>query len=304
MKAGSTGVADLRDLALLVEVIDAGSITEGAHRCRMSLSAASVRITALERHYGLRLLDRRHRGVSPTPAGEALAARGRILLEEARELEAGMAARARGLENSVRLATNSSAADALTEFLAATLNRLPTTAVTLVELGSEAAVAHVLDGLSDIAVVSAVPPDGAFQTRRLWDDDLVAIGPVPSRPRCPLRLADLLREPLVGLLRGSPLQDLVDRQAHGSGTEPAYRVRLPSLGAVCAVAGTGVGCAVVPREAARRHGVSPAALYELDEPWAPRHAILVAADFSALTESTAAFVRHLLEYSPGPDGED
>ncbi|MGW8526495.1 MULTISPECIES: LysR family transcriptional regulator [Nocardiopsidaceae] len=303
MKAGPMGVADLSDLALLVEVIEAGSITDGAQRCGISLSAASVRITALERHYGLRLLDRRHRGVTPTPAGEALAARGLVLLDGARELEAGMAARARGLENSVRLATNSSAADALTEFLAATLNRLPNTAVTLVELSSEAAVAHVLDGLSDIAVVSSVPAGAACQTRRLWDDDLVAVGPASSPPRRPLRLADLLREPVVGLLRGSPLQDLVDRQAHAAGTEPAYRVRLPSLGAVCAVACTGVGYAVVPRGAARRHGVSPASLYELDEPWAPRHAVLVAADFSTLTEGTAAFVHHLLEHGPALDEE-
>ncbi|MEE2047686.1 LysR family transcriptional regulator, partial [Nocardiopsis tropica] len=89
MKAGPMGVADLSDLALLVEVIEAGSITDGAQRCGISRSAASVRITALERHYGLRLLDRRHRGVTPTPAGEALAARGLVLLDGARELEAG-----------------------------------------------------------------------------------------------------------------------------------------------------------------------------------------------------------------------
>ena len=287
---------DLRDLTLFVEVVDAGSITAGAERCGLSLSAASVRVSALERRYGLRLLDRRRRGVTPTPAGEALLDRGRGLIEQARDLESDLAARARGLQNSVRLATNSSAADALTEFLASTLNRLPDTAVTMTELSSEAAVEHVLDGLADLAVVSSYQPHGDCQTRRLWDDRLVVVGPATSAPRRPLRLSDLLREPMVGLVKGIPLQDLVDRHAHELGAEPAYRVRLPSLGAVCAVASTGVGRAVVPLACARRQAVSPAAVYELEEPWARRHAVLVARDFTDTNENTAAFVDLLLQH--------
>lgn len=291
---------DLRDLSLFVAVVEEGSITAGAERCGVSLSAASVRLSALERRHGLRLLDRRRRGVAPTPAGEALAASGRDLLERARDLEEELASRARGLRSAVRLATNSSALDALTEFLASTLNRLPGTAVTVTELSSEAAVGRVLDGLADIAVVSSVAPNAAYRTSQLWDDRLVVVGPPAPEPRRPLRLRDLLREPVVGLLRGSPLQDLVDRHAHEAGVRPAYRVRLPSLAAVCAVASTGVGRAVVPRASARRHGVSPAAVYELDEPWAPRHATLVVKDVAA-DGATAAFVDLLLRHRAARD---
>ncbi|GLU47099.1 LysR family transcriptional regulator [Nocardiopsis ansamitocini] len=287
---------NFRDLALFVEVVDTGSITAGAQRCDLSLSAASVRIASLERHFDVRLLDRGRRGVLPTPAGEALAAQGRRLLAGAEDLESGMAARARGLESTVRLVTNSSAADALVEFLAATLNRLPNTAVTMTELGSEAAVQHVLDDRADIAVVSSVPAGAPCRTRPLWDDRLVVVGPVTSAARHPLGLEEVLRDPIVGLLQGSPLQDLVDRYARGRGIEPAYRVRLPALGAVCAVASTGAGRAVVPRESARRHGVSPAALYELQEPWARRSATLVVKDSDSASRSTAAFVDLLLRH--------
>lgn len=287
---------DLRDLALLAEVVDTGTITTGAERCHLSLSAASVRIASLERQLGLPLLLRGRRGVSPTPAGEALLAPSRPLLAEAHDLEATMAARARGIDSTVRLVTNSSAADALTEVLAASLNRLPGTAVTMTELSSDRAAAWVLDGRADVAVVSAVPADSPCETRPLWDDSLVVVGPAAPSPHRPLRLADVLADPLVGLLRGSPLQDLVDRRARAEGLEPAYRTRLPSLGAVCAVAGTGAGPAVVPRGSARRHRVSAAATYELAEPWARRHATVVVRDLAALGSSTAAFVELLLAH--------
>ncbi len=300
------GPVDLRDLALFVEVVDTGSITAGAQRRSLSLSAASARVNALERHFGLRLLDRGGRGVTPTPAGELLADQGRGLLEQARELESSMSAHAHGLERRVRLATNNSAADALTEFVASTLNRLPGVAVTMTELSSDAAFEHVRDGLADVAVVSlstpSVPPP--YRTHLLWDDHLVVVGPPTAAPRGPLRLSDLLDGPLVGLLEGNPLQDLVDRHARELGIEPAYRVRLPSLAAVCAVAGTGAGRAVVPRGAVRRHAVPLAAVDVLAEPWAERQATLVTTDLATSDRSVGAFVELLLDHRVAVDTED
>ena len=78
-------------------------------------------------------------------------------------------------------------------------------------------------------------------------------------------------------------------------------VRLPSLAAVCAVAGTGVGRAVVPLGAARRHGVPASGIHPLDEAWARRKALLVARDFAAFDAGTAAFIALLEAYAPAVD---
>ncbi|GAB3494689.1 LysR family transcriptional regulator [Nocardiopsis coralliicola] len=241
----------------------------------------------------------------PTPAGEELAARGRRVVSGVADLESQMAGRARGLRGSIALAANSSAVDALTEFLAATLNRLPSLAVTLAELGSDEAVDAVREGRADLAVVSVVAQDRApiapCAARPLWDDPLVAVGAASSGTPAPLRLDDVLREPVVGLLPGVPLQERIEQRARDRGLVPAYRVRLPSLAAVCAVAGTGVGRAVVPLGAARRHGVPASGIHPLDEAWAWRRALLVARDFAAFDAGTAAFTALLEAYAPAVD---
>ena len=60
---------DLRRLAFLVRVIDAGSITRAAESLRIAQPALSQHLLLLERYYGAPLLLRSKRGVTPTPAG-------------------------------------------------------------------------------------------------------------------------------------------------------------------------------------------------------------------------------------------
>jgi hypothetical protein len=60
---------DLTDLELFLQVVDQGSITQGAERAHLSLASASARITAMEKALGAKLLDRHRRGVVPSPTG-------------------------------------------------------------------------------------------------------------------------------------------------------------------------------------------------------------------------------------------
>ena len=58
---------DLTDLELFLQVVDQGSITQGAEHTHLSLASASARITAMEKALGAKLLDRHRRGVVPSP---------------------------------------------------------------------------------------------------------------------------------------------------------------------------------------------------------------------------------------------
>jgi DNA-binding transcriptional LysR family regulator len=64
---------DLTDLRLYLNILDAGNITAGAACSHLSLAAASARVRAMEASLGIDLLERGRRGVTPTPAGKALA---------------------------------------------------------------------------------------------------------------------------------------------------------------------------------------------------------------------------------------
>lgn len=76
----------LRQLKYFAAVVERGSFTEAAADCYISQSAVSQQIKALENELGVRLLERRNRGFSLTPAGELFYGRGKKLLREAEEL--------------------------------------------------------------------------------------------------------------------------------------------------------------------------------------------------------------------------
>jgi DNA-binding transcriptional LysR family regulator len=63
----------LRDLDILVAVVETGSMGKAAKRLDISQPAISKAIVELEDALGVRLLDRGRRGVVPTAYGVALA---------------------------------------------------------------------------------------------------------------------------------------------------------------------------------------------------------------------------------------
>jgi DNA-binding transcriptional LysR family regulator len=72
----------LRDLHILLAVVERGSMAKAAAELAISQPAVSKAIADLEHTFGLRLLDRSRSGVEPTIYGRALAARGRVIFDE------------------------------------------------------------------------------------------------------------------------------------------------------------------------------------------------------------------------------
>src|ERR1700709_305035 len=69
------------DLAVLVAVLESGSLAAAGRRLRRSPPAVTRTITALEQRVGARLVERTTRRLAPTEGGSALAARARSMLE-------------------------------------------------------------------------------------------------------------------------------------------------------------------------------------------------------------------------------
>ena len=75
----------LRDLDILMAVIEAGSMGKAAERLGTFQPSISKAIVDLEHALGVRLLDRRPQGVAPTPYALALAARSRAAFNELKQ---------------------------------------------------------------------------------------------------------------------------------------------------------------------------------------------------------------------------
>jgi DNA-binding transcriptional LysR family regulator len=72
----------LDELAVLVTVVETGSLAAAGRRLRRSPPAITRTIAGLERRVGARLLERTTRRLAPTEAGLALARRARTMLED------------------------------------------------------------------------------------------------------------------------------------------------------------------------------------------------------------------------------
>jgi DNA-binding transcriptional LysR family regulator len=75
----------LRDLHVLIAVVHAGSMAKAALALGVSQPVVSEAIADLEAAVGVRLVDRSHRGVTPTLYGEAILARSKVVFDELRQ---------------------------------------------------------------------------------------------------------------------------------------------------------------------------------------------------------------------------
>lgn len=72
----------LRDLRILMTVVECGTMGKAAERLAVSQPVVSKAISDMEHAVGVRLLDRSQRGVEPTPYGRALIRRGIAIFDE------------------------------------------------------------------------------------------------------------------------------------------------------------------------------------------------------------------------------
>jgi DNA-binding transcriptional LysR family regulator len=77
----------LTEMEAFVQVVDHGGFTDAARKLRLSKSAVSKHVSALEARLGVRLLNRTTRRVSPTELGLAYYDRARSVLAEAGEAD-------------------------------------------------------------------------------------------------------------------------------------------------------------------------------------------------------------------------
>ncbi|WP_426238055.1 LysR substrate-binding domain-containing protein [Pseudomonas sp. TWP3-2] len=287
---------DLTDLRLYLHILDAGNITAGAARSHLSLAAASARIRALEASLGSEFLQRGRRGVTPTPAGKALAHHARILLQQAERMQQDLAEYAQGVKGQVRLLCNTTAiTEYLPEVLADFLREHPNLDIDLQELPS-ARITHALrQGAADLGIVSDAVDTSDLQTQPFRDDPLVLIAPLdhPLANADAVSFSEALRHDFVGLGSDSALAIYLEEQALHSGARMQMRIRAESFDGVLRMVAHGAGLAIVPQAAVERATRQPFKTIALNEAWARRKLLLCAREFAAMPAYASALLQAL-----------
>jgi len=151
---------NLDSIHLFLRAVQFRSLSKAAEASHISLSAASRRLALLEHQFRAPLLERRHDGVSPTAAGEALARHAHTLLQNVEETRADLADYARGVVGRVHLQANTSAmSQTLPDQLAQWSRTQPNIHVDVKEVRSVDIVAAIRSGAADVGVVTTPPTD-------------------------------------------------------------------------------------------------------------------------------------------------
>src|SRR3712207_2849649 len=202
-------------LRIFLAALELGSVTRAADRCGIATSAAAKRIQDLEADSGVLLLERRSRGVRPTPAGEVLARHARALLDLAARLSDDLRALAAGGLGSVRPHATASAIGGhrLAEALAEFASERPGVQVELREDTSLPILGDLLEGRADLGVVTSGDrvPSG-LQAHPWHEDRLLAVmrADHPVAARASVGFGEVLDQPLVGVLESGALSLLLE----------------------------------------------------------------------------------------------
>lgn len=286
---------DETDLDLFRHIAEAGSITHGAARANLALTAASARVRSMEKRLGVVLLERKRYGATASPAGRVLLAHARQLLAQADRLREDLAIFQGGLAGQVRLFANTNSymsylPAALTPFLL----EQPNIDIRIAERPSEIIIGLVADGTADIGIVAA-ETDLAGLTGELVATDryvLVAAKGHPLAKRGRIDFASTLPFAFVA----GPSHGLFEAKAQRVGRQIRTRVRMRDDTQVCELVAAAVGIGIVPVSVVRSCRSALQLVHvEITDAWAARHIYACVRDRTTLSRPAQLLFQHLTE---------
>lgn len=242
---------DLRQLAALAAVADAGSFSAAARRLHTVQSNVSTHIARLERELGATLVDRATGAL--TEEGEVVVDRARRVQRELESLRSDVASMLHEVSGQVRLGCIGTASRwLLPNLLRAMAQRHPRVQVVLVDATTTSLVPQVVSGALDLAVVNLPLGEEELATEPLFDEQRILAVPFahPLASREHVELADLAEHELLLEPRGTPFRDELDHEASRLGVEMRAQAEIDGVSLLAWLASQGYGAAILPATAA------------------------------------------------------
>jgi len=293
----------LNQLAAFVAVADAGTISGAAAELHVSPSAVSAALSELERALRLQLVHRlRAKGVRPTPAGELLLQRARLLLHQASELEADARGAEAGVSGVVRVGCPPwFAPTMLPGLMAGFLARHPEARLDVEEATQDQLVAGLTAGTLDVAIMYDL--DLAPSWQRAPFAHLTPMVVLPADHRLAgsddgLDLADLAEDPMV-LLDAAPSANHAYDCCRRAGFTPRIAYRARTYETARAFVGRGLGWTLLVSRAIMpvSYEGRPLTVREITAPALDDVAVCVVwHPDTLLTRAARTFIAHVLRH--------
>jgi molybdate transport repressor ModE-like protein len=242
---------DLRQLAALAAVADAGSFSAAARRLHTVQSNVSTHIARLERELGTTLVDRATGAL--TEEGAVVVDRARRVHHELESLRSDVASMLHEVSGQVRLGCIGTASRwLLPNLLRVMAERHPRVQVVIVDATTTSLVPQVVSGALDLAVVNLPLGNRDLTTEPLFDEQRILAVPFahPLANREHVELADLAEHELLLEPRGTPFRDELDQEASRLGVEIRAQAEIDGVSLLAWLAFQGYGAAILPATAA------------------------------------------------------
>lgn len=292
-------------LRLFIAVCETGSIAKAADREAISPSALSKRISDLEESLDTPLLDRGQRGVTPTPAGQALIAHARQILRNLKQMHSEVSEYGSGVRGHVRvMAVTSSIVEFLPEELASFLRTHPDIRISVEEAITVDVERAIRAGTADLGVCRSLPASSDLQLEDYSCDHFAVIVEEnhPLADRKSLRFEDTLDYEHVGLPIHGLLRTITDRVARDLSREVKTRFQVSTFDSALRVVQSGLALGIMPLEAISRfRGIYSLCTIPLDEEWATQRFFLCTRKDEFPSPAVRRLLKFLRERKPEAD---
>lgn len=226
-------------------VAEAASFTKAAERLALTQPTLSGQVRALEEAYGVKLFERRGRGVELTETGRRLRELTRRLATDEAEIDALLTA-AQGLKSG-RLSVMADAPHLVLPVLGLFHRRHPGIRLAIGFGNSRAVSLALRDRRCDVAVLPDAAQEEGLHSLLLRQDRLVAMLPRNHAwsMRRSVSLQELAQETLLLREPGSATRARLDAALAESGVTPSQSLELGSREAVAEATAAGLGIGVV-----------------------------------------------------------
>ncbi|MGH8779723.1 LysR family transcriptional regulator [Paraburkholderia sp.] len=295
---------NLRDIRAFIAVAQTGSFTRAATRLHLSQPALTVQIRRLEDTLGTRLFDRNSRNVALTPVGRDLLPLLQKSLHDMEHVLADARALSGGAAGTVRIACLPSfAASLLPDLIRDFRADLPDVSFQIRDVVASVVDALVRNEDVDIGLTGgtaagqAGAPDTALDVLYAGEDRLVALCPKghPLAKRRTVRLADLLRTPLVLTASGTSVRAVVDAALADADTPPSIACEPTYMMTAVAMVRGGLGVTILPGSAREMLAEPDLVARRINDPRFVRPIALVKKRGRTLPPVTEAFVERLVQ---------
>lgn len=239
---------EVRHLKLLAAVADTGSVTEAGKHLHLTQSALSHQLRDAEGMLGAALFLRLGKKMVLTPAGEALLASARRVLDELRNAEAKVVGLNGGTRGVIRLSTECyTCYHWLPPLLKKFHSRYPEVEISIEAAFTSHPAEAVLAGKLDVAVVSTPPRNKSLRITAMFEDELVLVMAPDHRLT---KFSNVPVKELAGetvLIYPPKEESSLLGVLRPAGVQPGRILEIPLTEAIVELAGAGTGVGFMPR---------------------------------------------------------